>query len=200
MKTFFATRRCRTKFRQHFVLTWAAKNNIISRLSRNRFSLKRINDAFAFARDARVLKGAQAVSAFERLQDLLADTAGEISWVVEGFKGDRGEPLLQLTVSGTISLACQRCLGAISFELDVDNLLEIVPEGADLSQDELEDDTRDFLPVVRELDVVELVEDEILLALPVAPRHERCGLPGAADAGERENPFAALAGLKGKPN
>lgn len=181
-------------------MTWAAKNNIISRLSRNRFSLKRINDAFAFARDARVLKGAQAVSAFERLQDLLADTAGEISWVVEGFKGDRGEPLLQLTVSGTISLACQRCLGAISFELDVDNLLEIVPEGADLSQDELEDDTRDFLPVVRELDVVELVEDEILLALPVAPRHERCGLPGAADAGERENPFAALAGLKGKPN
>ena len=83
---------------------------------------------------------------------------------------------------------------------DVDNLLEIVPEGADLSQDELDDDTRDFLPVVRELDVVELVEDEILLTLPVAPRHERCGLPGSADVGERENPFAALAGLKGKPN
>jgi hypothetical protein len=52
----------------------------------------------------------------------------------------------------------------------------------------------------RELDVAELVEDEILLALPVAPRHEKCGLPGAADAGERINPFAALSGLKGKPN
>ena len=64
----------------------------------------------------------------------------------------------------------------------------------------LEDDTRDFLPVERELDVVEVVEDEILLALPVAPRHEKCGLPGAADAGERINPFAKLAGLKGKPN
>jgi uncharacterized protein len=85
-------------------------------------------------------------------------------------------------------------------DLDVDSLLELVPEGADMSQDELEDDTRDFLPVARELDVAELVEDEILLALPVAPRHEKCGLPGAADAGERINPFAALAGLKGKPN
>ena len=108
--------------------------------------------------------------------------------------------MLHLVVSGLVPLACQRCLEPVPCDLDVDTLLELVPEGADLSQDELEDDTRDFLPVVRELDVAELVEDEILLALPVAPRHEKCGLPGAADAGERINPFAALAGLKGKPN
>jgi len=108
--------------------------------------------------------------------------------------------MLHLTVSGTIPLACQRCLEAVPFDLDVDSRLELVPASAELSQDELEDDTRDFLPVERELDVVELVEDEILLALPVAPRHEKCGLPGAANAGERINPFAKLSGLKGKPN
>jgi uncharacterized protein len=108
--------------------------------------------------------------------------------------------MFHLTVSGTISLACQRCLQAIPFDLNVDNLLEIIPEGADMSQDELEDDTRDFLPVAGEVYLVELIEDEILLSLPVAPRHEKCGLPGAADAGERIHPFAALAGLKGKPN
>jgi uncharacterized protein len=108
--------------------------------------------------------------------------------------------MLHLTVSGVIPLACQRCLKAIPFNLDVDNLLEIVPEGSDMSQDELEDDTRDFLPVAGELNLAELVEDEILLSLPVAPRHEKCGLPGAADAGERIHPFAVLAGLKGKPN
>ena len=48
--------------------------------------------------------------------------------------------------------------------------------------------------------VAQLVEDEVLLALPVAPRHERCGLPGAAAAGEQIHPFATLAALKGKPN
>jgi uncharacterized protein len=186
--------------KQHFVLTWKAKNNIISRLSRNSYRLKRINDAFAFARDSRVLEGTLAIAELERLHDLLADVTGEVSWRIEGFKGKRGEPLLQLTVGGTVLLACQRCLEAISFDLDVDSLLEVVPAGVELSQDELEDDTRDFLPVERELDVAELVEDEILLALPVAPRHERCGLPGAADAGERVNPFATLANLKGKPN
>lgn len=153
-----------------------------------------------FAREGRVLEGTLAVSSLERLHDLLAEVSGEVSFQLRGFKGERGELLLELEVGGQIPLACQRCLKAIPFDLDVDSLLELVPEGADMSQDELEDDTRDFLPLAGELDVAELVEDEILLALPVAPRHEKCGLPGAADAGERVHPFASLAGLKGKPN
>ena len=153
-----------------------------------------------FARDGRVLEGTLAISSLERLQDLLVEVSGEVSFRLHGFKGERGEHLLHLVVTGLLPLACQRCLEAIPFDLDVDSLLEIVPEGADMSQDELEDDTRDFLPVAGELNVAELVEDEILLALPVAPRHEKCGLPGAAGAGERINPFAALSGLKGKPN
>ena len=181
-------------------MTWKAKNNIILGLGRNSSRLKRITDAFVFAREGRVLEGTLAVSELERLHDLLADVSGELVFSLFGAKGKRGEYTLRLRVSGLISLACQRCLGAISFDLDIDNLLELVPEGADMSQDELEDDTRDFLPVAGELFVAELVEDEVLLALPVAPRHEKCGFPGAADAGERVNPFATLAGLKGKPN
>jgi uncharacterized protein len=162
--------------------------------------LKRISDSFAFARDGRVLEGTLAVSSLERLHDLLAEVSGELVFRITGCKGERGQFMLQLEVSGVLLLACQRCLEAIPFELDVDSLLELIPADAELSQEELEDDTRDFLPVAGELEVAELVEDEVLLALPVAPRHERCGLPGAADAGERINPFAALTGLKGKPN
>ena len=153
-----------------------------------------------FARNGQRLDGVLPVSGLERLQDMLARAEGEVVYRLEGFKGERDEPLLQLTVTGVLQLACQRCLGAVPFDLDIDSLLEIVPEGSEVSQDELEDDSRDFLPVARELDVAELVEDEILLALPVAPRHEKCGLPGQVEAGDRINPFAALAGLKGKPN
>ncbi|MDX9737987.1 MAG: YceD family protein [Azonexus sp.] len=162
--------------------------------------MKRINDAFLFAREARVLQGTVPVSGMERLHDLLVEVAGEVVWRLEGMRGARGEFLLHLTVGGVIPLACQRCLSAIPFQLAVDNLLELVPVDADLSQDELEDDSRDFLPLEKELDVEALVEDEILLSLPVAPRHEQCVVPGAAAAGERINPFAALAGFKGKPN
>ena len=186
--------------KQHFVLTWKAKNNIISRLSRNSSRVKRISDAFLFAKEGRVLEGTLAISGLERLHDLLVEVSGDVSFRLQGFKSEHGELMLHIEVAGLLPLACQRCLKAISFDLDVDSLLELIPEGADMSQDELEDDTRDFLPVAGELDVAELVEDEILLALPVAPRHEKCGLPGAADAGERINPFEALAGIKGKPN
>jgi uncharacterized protein len=162
--------------------------------------VKRISDAFVFAKEGRVLEGTLAVSSLERLQDLLADESGDVSFRLHGFKSEHGELMLHLEIGGLLSLACQRCLKAISFNLDVDCLLELIPEGVDMSQDELEDDTRDFLPVAGELYVAELVEDEILLTLPVAPRHQKCGLPGAADAGERINPFAALSELKGKPN
>ena len=186
--------------KQNFVLTWKAKNNIIQCLSRNSTRLKRISDAFAFTRDGRVLEGTFAICDLDRLHDLLTELDGEVVYRLQGYKGERGESMLHLKVSGILPLACKRCLESVPFELDVDNQLELVPEGADMSQDELEDDTRDFLPVVRELDVAELVEDEILLALPVAPRHENCGLPGSAEAGERINPFAALSELKGKPN
>ena len=181
-------------------MTWKAKNNIISRLSRSSSRLKRISDAFVFAREGRVLEGALSVEALERLHDLLTEVAGEVTFRLQGSKGANGECMLHLEVSGVLPLVCQRCLSAVPYNLDVDSLLELIPEGADMSQDELEDDTRDFLPVARELEVLELVEDEILLALPVAPRHEKCGLPGTADAGERIHPFAKLAGLKGKPN
>ncbi len=162
--------------------------------------MKKISDGFAFARDGRVLEGMLAVINLKRLHDLLAEMSGEVTYRVEGYKGERGQSMLHLEVNGVLPLACQRCLEAVRFELDVDCHLELIPDGKELSQEELEDDTRDFLPVAGDLDVAELVEDEILLALPVAPRHERCGLPGAANAGERINPFAALAGFKGKPN
>jgi len=43
-----------------------------------------------------------------------------------------------------------------------------------------------------------LIEDEILLALPVAPRHEGCALPGSALESARVSPFSVLASLHGE--
>lgn len=157
-------------------------------------------NGFAFAKDSGVLEGALRVSELPRLHDLLAGIAGEVAYKVEGSLGERGQPQLRLVVKGVLPLACQRCLGEIAFDVNVDSKLVLLPEGAELTQDELEDDSRDYLPVTGVVDVSALVEDEVLLALPVAPRHEQCGLPSAAEAGERIMPFAALSKLKGKLN
>ncbi len=162
--------------------------------------MKRITDSFAFARDGQVLEGSLAVADLERLHDVLTGVDGEINFRIQGYKGARGESMLRVQVTGVLPLSCQRCLEAIHFSLDIDSALELVPEGAEMSQDELEDDSKDFLPVAGELNVAELVEDEVLLAVPFAPRHEMCGLPGEAESGERLGPFAGLSSIKGRLN
>jgi hypothetical protein len=42
----------------------------------------------------------------------------------------------------------------------------------------------------------ETIEEELLLALPLAPTHENCSMPAAQENGDERSPFAALKGLK----
>jgi uncharacterized protein len=68
--------------------------------------------------------------------------------------------------------------------------------GEEWPDDDLADDSADSMDADQELSVLSLIEDEVLLALPIAPMHEICDSP-LADAGRnRASPFAALAALK----
>ena len=72
----------------------------------------------------------------------------------------------------------------------------MVPESEPLPDEELEVEDFDAIPVGRELNLAELIEDELLLNLPLSPMHDQCALPGPAENGEKQSPFAALAQLK----
>jgi uncharacterized protein len=75
------------------------------------------------------------------------------------------------------------------------------------AQAELEDDesSEDVLVLSQDFDLVGLIEDEVLMDLPVVPRHETCPVaikllaadPDFEDTPAKPNPFAVLAGLKG---
>ncbi|HEX5802044.1 MAG TPA: DUF177 domain-containing protein [Azospira sp.] len=155
-------------------------------------------DSLSFAREGRSLQGELPVSGLERLHDTLAEIAGVVRYRLQGRLGRQEKPQLLLEVVGEVPLVCQRCLGRLDYPLSIVSTLELVADEADLSQDELEDDSRDFLVAQKELDVAALVEDEIILALPSAPRHEDCALPGGSSRGTKVSPFAALSALKGK--
>jgi uncharacterized protein len=111
---------------------------------------------------------------------------------------------LRLQVTGRLSLCCQRCLAEVEFDCVIDNRLLLMPLGApeaEWPEDELESDDYDAIPASRELSVRVLVEEEVLLALPIVPRHADCLPPvgGEIESEESEpSPFAALAGLKKK--
>ncbi|MBR4877130.1 MAG: DUF177 domain-containing protein, partial [Rhodocyclaceae bacterium] len=74
--------------------------------------------------------------------------------------------------------------------------LRPVPAGHPVEQEELLDDDHDVIEVDGALDVQALVEDEILLALPLVVRHEQCTPPQMRETAEPASPFAVLAGLR----
>ena len=155
-------------------------------------------DSLAFARDARSLQGELPIAGLTRVLDLLADSAGQLSYRIEGVMGPRNRAQLQLQLDGVMSVCCQRCLEGVDYSLKVRSLLEFVDDEEDLTQEDLEDDSKDFLTAQSELDVVALIEDEIILELPSAPRHESCALPDTGQGSGRVSPFSVLQGFKGK--
>ena len=155
-------------------------------------------DSLSFAREARILEGELPVAGFERIQDGLTENVGVIRYRIEGGLGERSRPQLHLQLDGVLSLCCQRCLEGIEYPLQVSNVLEFVGNEDELTQEEIEDDSRDFLPAQSEVDVVALIEDEIILDLPSAPRHESCVLPASEQDAPEDSPFAVLKGLRSK--
>lgn len=142
------------------------------------------------------MSGKVPVAALERLADVLAEPAGELTWSLAGSSDSRGRSILLLTVSGALKLGCQRCLKPLEFAVASDSRLLLVKAGTEWPDDEMEDDGYDAVESSDAMDVLALVEDEVLLALPIAPRHTDCELPGAASKEQEPSPFAALAQLK----
>lgn len=162
-----------------------------------------VPDPFRFAAEFRSIEGRLSVADLLRLSDALASVDSTLEWRLEGsmVEGAQGqEPRLRLQVEGKLDLRCQRCLGGLEWPLRVDTLLQPVRSGQPIPEEELEDDEVDALEIDAELDVLALLEDEILLAMPIAPRHQVCEAPRPEGGASKESPFAALASLRGSPS
>ncbi len=155
-----------------------------------------IADPFRFAADGRHIDAEVEVAKLERLADSLADPAGVLRFSVEGSLDEERRPRLRLVVGGSLTLRCQRCLGGLQWPVDIEVLLQPVREGEEIPDEELEDDEVDALEVGSDLDVIGLVEEEVLLALPIAPRHDDCQPPRPDGGVQKESPFAGLAALR----
>lgn len=149
-------------------------------------------DSVGFARGGGVAVDAIELSRFARLSGQLESAEGSADFEVRGSEED-GKPFLSLTVRAQLTLRCQRCLGELRFPLFVHSRLMLVEAGVDWPEDEIAEERFDAIPAHGELDLLELVEDEILLALPIAPRHASCELPAAGRGLGQASPFAGLA-------
>ena len=107
----------------------------------------------------------------------------------------RGLSGLFVDLDGAVMLTCQRCMQPVEVGIRRRALFELVDSSSALDADD--DDDWDRLLHSDRFDLIHLVEDEMLLALPYSPRHDRCETVERTSAGEKVSPFAGLAALKG---
>jgi len=195
-------------------------------------------DVFEFAQSGRQAAGAVRVSQLPRmLNEVPADAPDRdtvFTWQAEGSTQpelqDNGieapQPYLRLAVHGSVWIECQRCLSPYSQHLDVDATYRIVATEAEADEYPLDDDEVEVIVGSRQFDLVDLIEEELLLSLPLVPKHDVCpevheslvsGFEGAqgepeedaspdsqstgsgagkVSASGRPNPFASLEKLK----
>jgi len=144
-----------------------------------------------FCDQSRTLETESVPTQLPRLLESVADSQGRVSMRVRGFIDARGRPSLDFSAEAALGVLCTRCLRPMPVVVEVQQTLAF--DNAEID-DELDLDTVETLPMVQHLDLVELLEEELLLALPMLPKHDACEAPGPATIG-RTSVFSGLQGL-----
>jgi uncharacterized protein len=156
-------------------------------------------DSLEFARTGQTLRDRLPVKSLARLQDHLFDSEGDVDFRLSGGRDEEGRLVLRLAANGLLHLRCQRCLGRLEFPLALSNTLLLLGEGEDPVHYAEDPEAPDFIDADPQLDVAALVEDEILLSLPIAPRHESDCASGTMPRRETSpSAFAQLEALRNR--
>ena len=172
-------------------------------------------DVASFARAADRLSGESTQRdvlrlQFSRLWSEACDgqALSSVTWLAEGeqCKNDAGvaQPWIHIDAHAELPMVCQRCLQPVVTAITVQRSFRFVADEATAA---LEDDQseEDVLVADAAFDLLELVEDELLMAMPLLPMHDECPIAvitSVSDAefdqveAERTNPFATLASLR----
>lgn len=172
------------------------------------FDARRL-DVRAFAKLGGQLSGSWPIRGFERLGDVLAATeagsvAGEAQWDATGqevaVRGGSPQVWLHLRATVELPMVCQRCLLPVLVAQAVDRRILFVADEETAAELDAQAD-HDVLVFARELDLHQVLEDELLLDLPLVPRHVACPSPLAIEGEhlpepDRPNLFASLSELR----
>lgn len=152
----------------------------------------------------RGVEGRLPLSALARLRDSLVDTEGDVRFSLDFAQDALRVPYVELKIDAELPLQCQRSLQRFLFPVSIVQRLGLIREEAEEAG--LPEGYEPLLmPEDGMLHAADLVEDELILAIPVVPLMpgtEAKGGDWPADDAEKErvHPFAALSALKNKSN
>ena len=147
-----------------------------------------------FAQAQQTLAGEIDALKCERLAETLlpSGTGAHISFKIIGAAKQLRNPSLHLHIEAKLPVTCQRCLDEMLLNINLDFnyiICNTLPTEID------ENDDTDWLEAAPEMNLQALIEDELLLAMPIAPMHDHDCSKQSMQSGEKPNPFAVLKGL-----
>ena len=147
-----------------------------------------------FAQAQQTLAGEINALKCGRLAETLLPSSKDasIGFKLTGAAKQLRNPSLHLHIEAKLPVTCQRCLDEMLVHLNL-NFNYIICKELPIETDE-NDDT-DWLEAAPEMNLQELIEDELLLAMPIAPMHDHDCSKQSMQSGEKPNPFAVLKGL-----
>jgi len=162
------------------------------------------------AETGRILEGKLSLASMQRLDLQLAegaDNANEAEVTLEFGIDVQGIKFLSGHIVAPVKMACQRCMGAMDYTVDISIKLAMIK--SEEEAEELPDRYEPLLVNEPELSLVELIEEELMLALPIVALHENDDCPAATvdndlqgtqpiETEGKPNPFVVLAQLKNK--
>ena len=153
------------------------------------------------------LEGALPLADLQRLCDPLADNVGVVRAKFVFERDERRSAVMHSSIDVEVKMVCQRCLELVALPVHSECSYAVVKEGASTQS---VPQGYDVLELGEDpLDLPALIEEELLLALPIVPMHdpEDCQQPAGLEEPEpsedevsRSNPFSVLAQLKRDPN
>lgn len=162
-----------------------------------------LEDPIAFAKRGEYSEGVLEIRTLARLHDMLLDDSGVLAYRLTGRLDGLRRPRLRVAVSGSLALQCDRCMERMDFPVSLESEVLLVAQGAEPANDD-DPESPEWVVAGKELDIRELVEDEVVLGLPMVARHpgEHCGTakkgaerPDAAPKPDVRQPFARLGEL-----
>ena len=123
------------------------------------------------------------VGDFERLAQEFVNPEAILQYRVCGGQDARGRPRLSCKVKAEVQMLCQRCLKPVSVAVEIDRLLYLAASEADAERLEtaLADEGIEVIVTGPTLDLAGIVEDEVLLSLPIVPMHADCDMATTSD-------------------
>lgn len=171
--------------------------HIDAQLSTMSSSAKQTIDTFDLARHRAHIEGEIPVTQLPRLAESLANVGGCVRYRIDGLIDDEGHPGARMHLHAQLPLTCQRCNAPLMFDPNRTTHFRFVRSEEELNALPIEDDDVDAIVGSHALNLYSWIEDEVILSLPLVPRHEQCSPPLQREAGpgssSRPNPFAELA-------